>query len=58
MDSEPIPVSFAQLEKDLYSALELDTRNQVEMTQNSEQLLKEYHMMNSGKCLPPFYILY
>ena len=30
MDSEPIPVSFAQLEKDLYSALELDTRNQVE----------------------------
>ncbi|XP_057369596.1 coiled-coil domain-containing protein 103-like [Daphnia carinata] len=30
MDSDSIPVSFAQLEKDLISALESDARNQVE----------------------------
>lgn len=30
MDSDSIPVSFAQLEKDLISALESDARSQVE----------------------------
>lgn len=30
MDSEPIPVSFAQMEQDLFSALESDTRSQLE----------------------------
>lgn len=30
MDPEPIPVSFAQLEKDLTSALDSDARSQME----------------------------
>lgn len=30
MDSESIPVNFAQMEKDLMLALEIDARNQAE----------------------------
>ena len=30
MDSEPLPISFVQMERDLYVALEKDTRAQLE----------------------------
>lgn len=30
MESQPIPICFAQMERDLYAALETDTQNQLE----------------------------